>query len=159
MSTTEDSEIQLGDRVHKYSKRMNAAHCGTHMGGVAGVAYNGRFSSWGPTQKKLSADDDDLFISIMELSDDQAKRPQVEGGFVPAFLESGRMNIMCSACNLVCHPERDVRSRRVKMWTQGGIVVQHEHGRLEAMPREDAEAFVNAMPDERRALYQATEIA
>jgi len=157
MSTTEDSLVQLGERTHKYSQRMNPARCGVHMGGVAGVSSNGRFSSWGPTQKKLPENDDDLFISLMELTDDQANRPAVPGGFVPAFIDSGRMNISCSACNLVCHPEREVRSKRVKMWTQGGLVVQHEDGHLEAMPREDAEDFVNAMPEARRALYKAAE--
>lgn len=157
MSTTENNVIELGKRTHSYATKMNPMRCGVHMGGVAGLAYNGRFSSWGPTQKKLPDNDDDLFISLMELSDDQAKRPAVPGGFVPAFQESGRMNISCSACNLVCHPEREVRSKRVKMWTQGGLVVQHEDGHLEAMPREEAEAFVNAMPEERRALYTVVE--
>ena len=159
MSTTEDTSVQLGERTHKYSSRMNAARCGSHMGGLAGLADNGRFSSWGPTRKKLPADDNELFVALMDLTEDHQKRPPVPGGFVPAFQESGRMNIMCSACNLVCHPERDIRGKRVKMWTQGGLVVQHEDGHLEAMPRVEAEAFVASMPEGRRALYDTTEIA
>lgn len=157
MSTTENDVVQLGERTHTYAKRMNPLRCGTHMGGIAGKAYNDRFSSWGPTQKKLPENDDELFVAVMELTDDQTKRPQVPGGFVFPAQDSGRMNIMCSACNLVCHPEREVRGKRVKMWTQGGLVVQHEDGTLEAMPREEAEAFVAAMPAERRALYDVVE--
>ena len=49
---------------------------------------------------------------------------------------------------------RAVRSKRVKLWTQGGVSVQHEDGRLEAMPKEDADAFIAAMPPEQRALYE-----
>ena len=153
MSTKENEQVQLGERTHKYSKRMNPLRCGTHMGGVSGIAYNGRFSSWGPTQKKLPENDDELFIKVMELTEDLEKRPEVPGGFVFPAQDSGRMHIMCSACNLVCHPEREVRGRRVKMWTQGGVVVQHEDGHLEAMPRQDAESFVATMPTERRVLY------
>jgi epoxyqueuosine reductase len=153
MSTTENNFVELGERTHKYSKRMNPIRCGLHMGGVAGMAYNDRFSSWGPTRKKLPENDEDLFVKVMELTDDLEQRPEVAGGFIPAFNPAGKMNIMCSACSLVCHPKREVRARRVKMWTQGGVVVQHEDGRLEAMPREDAAAFVAAMPEERRALY------
>jgi len=40
------------------------------------------------------------------------------------------------------------------MWRQGGVVVQHEDGHLEALPTEDAAAFVAAMPKQRRALYE-----
>ena len=65
-----------------------------------------------------------------------------------------KTNIMCSACNLVCHPEREVRAKRLMLWRQGGVVVQHEDGRIEAMPAEDAREFLEAMPAERRALYE-----
>ena len=157
MSTSENVYVQLGERTHKYSKRMNPIRCGMHMSGMAGLAYNERFSSWGPSRKKLPEKDDELFVKVMELTEDEAARPPVPGGFVFPAQDSGRVHIMCSACNLVCHPEREVRGRRVRMWTQGGVVVQHEDGHLEAMPREDAKAFVAAMPEERRALYDAVE--
>ena len=65
-----------------------------------------------------------------------------------------KTNIMCSACNLVCHPERKVRAKRLKMWTKGGVTIQHEDGRVEAVPHEEARAYLDAMPIERRALYE-----
>jgi len=43
------------------------------------------------------------------------------------------------------------------MWRQGGVTVQYEDGRIEAMPAEDARAFLGAMPPERRALYEDVE--
>ena len=66
---------------------------------------------------------------------------------------------MCirDSCNLVCHPERKVRAKRLKMWRQGGVTVQHEDGTIESMPLEDARAFLDAMPAERRALYEDPE--
>ena len=38
--------------------------------------------------------------------------------------------------------------------SNGNLVVQHEDGQLEALPAEDAAAFVAALPKERRALYE-----
>jgi hypothetical protein len=87
------------------------------------------------------------------LATDTAKRPVVPGGFYDAQ-KGTRTNIMCSACNLVCHPEKKVRAKRLKMWTKGGVTIQHEDGRVEALPHDEARAFLDAMPIERRALYE-----
>lgn len=155
MSRTENDHVTLGEMEHTYSKRMNPARCGAYMMGAAGLAENGKFSAWGPGRKTLPKQDDQVLIKLMEIATDAAARPQTPGGFVnPHEPGERRMNIHCSACNLVCHPEREVRSKRVKLWTQGGVSVQYEDGRLAAMPKEDAEAFIAAMPAERRALYE-----
>ncbi len=153
MSSTERTVVQLGEQQHRYSKRLHHARCGMHMAGQAGLSENGKFSSWGPGRKQMPEDDDALFPAVLEMVGDQMKRPEVPGGFILPT-SPAKVNIMCSACNLVCHPERKVRAKRVKMWRQGGVVVQHEDGRLEALPAEDAAAFVAALPSERRALYE-----
>ena len=31
---------------------------------------------------------------------------------------------------LVCHPEKGVQSKRVKMWMQGGVSIQREYGTI-----------------------------
>ena len=64
---------------------------------------------------------------------------------------------MCSACNQVCHPAREVRAKRLKMWRQGGVSVQHEDGRIKTLPADEAKEFLAAMPAERRALYEEIE--
>jgi hypothetical protein len=89
----------------------------------------------------------------MELAGDLANRPEVPGGFYDAQ-KGTKTNIMCSACNLVCHPEKKVRAKRLKMWRTGGVSVQHEDGRIETLPLDEARAFLDAMPIERRALYE-----
>ncbi len=64
---------------------------------------------------------------------------------------------MCSACNLVCHPGKKVRAKRMKMWKQAGVSVQHEDGTIETMPVDEARAVLEAMSLERRALYETIE--
>jgi ferredoxin len=156
MSREDFTSVQMGEHDHhKYSTRLHHARCGMHMMGVAGLAEDGTWGSWGPGRKSLPDDDDKLLPIVMEMAVDTSKRPETPGGFVFPQQE-GRTNIMCSACNLVCHPKREVRAKRVKMWRQGGVSVQHEDGRIESMPAEDARAFLDAMPPERRALYETT---
>lgn len=157
MSRTDFTTVTMGAHGHhKYSTRLEHSRCGMHMMGTAGLSDDGTWGSWGPGRKPLPDDDAALLPAVMEMSLDAAKRPPVPGGFSAPHQE-GRTNIMCSACNLVCHPERAVRAKRVKLWRGGGVSVQHEDGRIEAMPAEDARAFLDAMPPERRALYEKVE--
>lgn len=43
------------------------------------------------------------------------------------------------------------------MWLQGGVTIQREDRTIETMPREEARAYLDAMPPERRALYEDIE--
>jgi len=154
MSRTDFTQVRMGEHDHHtYSTRGHHLRCASHMTGMMGLSEDGTFGSWGPSRKQLPEDDDGLLPVLMELGVDLAKRPQVPGGFYDAQ-KGTKTNIMCSACNLVCHPEKKVRAKRMKMWKQGGVSVQHEDGTIETMPLEDARAFLDAMPPERRALYE-----
>jgi epoxyqueuosine reductase QueG len=154
MSRTDFTTVKMGEHDHhKYSTREHHMRCAAHMMGLAGLSEDGKFGSWGPGRKQLPRDDAQLLPALMEMAGDLAKRPQVPGGFYDAQ-KGTKTNIMCSACNLVCHPERKVRAKRLKMWRQGGVAVQHEDGTIETMALEDARAFLHAMPPERRALYE-----
>jgi len=158
MSQTDFTRVKMGEHDHhKYSTREHHLRCASHMMGMAGLSESGKFSSWGPGRKQLPKDDDQILPTLIQLATDTAQRPEVPGGFYDAQ-KGTRTNIMCSACNLVCHPERKVRAKRLKMWTQGGVTVQHEDGRVEAMPVDEARAFLDAMPPERRALYEDIDV-
>jgi epoxyqueuosine reductase QueG len=154
MSETDFTKVKMGEHDHhKYSTRGHHLRCGSHMMGLTGLSENGKFSSWGPSRKQLPEDESQIFPKLMELGGDLAKRPTVPGGFYDPQ-KGTRTNIMCSACNLVCHPEKKVRAKRLKMWTQGGVSIQREDGTVETMPLDEARAYLDAMPIEKRALYE-----
>ncbi|MGB0620135.1 MAG: hypothetical protein ACPGVZ_11785 [Myxococcota bacterium] len=154
MSRSEFTTVKMGDHDHhKYSKREHPIRCAAHMSGLAGISEDGKFGSWGPSRKQLPRDDNEVLSAMMGLAGDAVKRPQVPGGFYDPQ-KGTKTNIMCSACNLVCHPEKKVRAKRMKMWMQGGVSIQREDGTIETMPVEDARAYVAAMPPERRVLYE-----
>jgi epoxyqueuosine reductase len=154
MSQTDFTKVKMGEHDHhKYSTREHHMRCASHMMGMTGLSENGKFGSWGPSRKQLPKDDDQLLPTVMGLAGDLMNRPQVPGGFYDVQ-KGTKTNIMCSACNLVCHPEKKVRAKRMKMWIQGGVSIQREDGTIETMPLEDARAYLDAMPIEKRALYE-----
>lgn len=154
MSQTDFTKVKMGEHDHhKYSTREHHMRCASHMMGMTGLSENGKFGSWGPSRKQLPKDDDQLLPTVMSLAGDLMNRPQVPGGFYDVQ-KGTKTNIMCSACNLVCHPEKKVRAKRMKMWIQGGVSIQREDGTIETMPLEDARAYLDAMPIEKRALYE-----
>jgi len=65
-----------------------------------------------------------------------------------------RIELTCGHCQLICHPDKAVRTRRYKMLTQSGVVVQNPDGSREAISPEEAKARLAAMPAETRALYE-----
>ena len=155
MSRTDFTRVKMGEHDHhKYSTREHHLRCAAHMSGLAGLSEDGTYGSWGPSRKPLPKDDDQLFPAMLDLAGDAMKRPQVPGGFYDAQ-KGTKTNVMCSACNLVCHPEKKVRAKRMKMWLQGGVSIQRDDGTVETLPVDEARAYVEAMPPEKRALYES----
>ena len=62
----------------------------------------------------------------------------------------------CGNCQLLCHPDSEERKRRFTLLTKSGVVIQHPDGSLEAVPTERAEAHLEAMEPEQRAMYEKT---
>jgi len=160
MSRTSFTTVKMGEHDHhKYAAREHHARCASHMMGATGLSRDGEYSSWGPARKQLPDDDGELMGKMAELLGDLEKRPAMPTGYPEDTKMKGRMAAapLCSACNLVCHPEKKVRAKRMKMWLQGGVTIQREDGTIETMPRDEARAYLDAMPPEKRALYEDIE--
>ena len=70
-------------------------------------------------------------------------------------LVNGNMGeFTCGHCQLVCHPDKEVRQKRYKMLTEGGVVIQHPDGSLQAVSPEEAKKHLAAMTPDMRALYE-----
>jgi hypothetical protein len=63
----------------------------------------------------------------------------------------------CGHCQLLCHPDKDVRTKRFKMMTEAGVVIQLEDGSLKAVSPEEAREHLAAMSPDVRALYEIME--
>jgi hypothetical protein len=65
-----------------------------------------------------------------------------------------KVELTCGNCQLICHPDKDVRKKRYKLLTESGVIVQSPDGRLEAVSPEEADKRLAEMTPEDRALYE-----
>jgi epoxyqueuosine reductase len=162
MSHTNFTTVKMDETEHhNYAAREHHGRCASHMMGATGLSQNGKFGSWGPARKQLPDDEGQVMQKMGELLGDLKTRPAVPSGDPEGQGMAGKMPAapLCSACNLVCHPEKKVCAKRMKMWLQGGATIQREDGTIETMPADEAQDYPEAMPKEKRALYEDIESA
>jgi len=155
MDRKERTRVTLGEKEFSYSERRSYHRCDLVCGGFAGLAKNGKWSTWSPGRFEVPEADEDFRPALLEAVRASEPRPMVEGGFhhpvMPGFR---KINMTCGNCQLLCHPDRDERKRRYKLLTEGGVVIQREDGSLEAVPPEIAEKHLSELPEEKRAMYE-----
>ena len=64
------------------------------------------------------------------------------------------MGLTCGNCQLICHPDKEVRKARYKMLVESGVIVQNPDGTLEAVSPEEAKKKLADMDPDTRALYE-----
>ena len=65
-----------------------------------------------------------------------------------------KVELTCGNCQLICHPDKDVRKKRYKLLTESGVIVQNPNGTLEAVSPEEADKRIKEMKPEDRSLYE-----
>ena len=156
MDPKEKTEIALGGTAFEHSKRRNYLRCEYVCGGFTGLHPSGKWSTWSPGRFPIPEDDDEFGPALVASLDAYRRRPDMGGGFCHSLMP-GKLWQTCGNCQLVCHPDREERKRRYKMLTEGGVVVQHPDGKLEAMSPEGATSFIAGMEPEVRAVYEGVE--
>jgi hypothetical protein len=70
------------------------------------------------------------------------------------LMPGDRVELTCGNCQLICHPDKDIRKERYKLLTESGVIVQNPDGTLEAVSPEEAAKRLAEMTPEDRALYK-----
>jgi hypothetical protein len=70
-------------------------------------------------------------------------------------MSGSMMEYPCFNCQLVCHPDKEVRTARYKMLIESGVVIQELDGTRKAVSPEEAKEYLNSLPLERRKLYES----
>ncbi len=153
--------VTMGGREFTYTERRDYARCTYVCAGYNGLAKNRRWSTWSPGRFPIPNDDKELKGAYRQAIPPFNRRPAPDGvtNKQPmVFGFDGRdLSTTCGNCALVCDPERAERDRRITSLQQGGVVVQHEDGSVEAMSASDAKDFLAAMPVERRQDFEFIE--
>jgi epoxyqueuosine reductase QueG len=155
MDSKEKTTVSMGEREFSYSERRSYHRCDLVCGGFTGLAKNGKWSTWSPGRFDIPENDEEFRPVLIEAVIAAAPRPEIGGGFHhPAMRDFAKLNLTCGNCQLLCHPDRDERTRRYKLITENGVVIQHPDGSLEAVSPECAKEHLAEMPPERRAMYE-----
>jgi hypothetical protein len=125
-------------------------------GGFTGLCKTGKWSTWSPARFPIPEKDEEFLDAIREAFKPYAYRPRPGIGFYHPLLPGNKGQMTCGHCQLICHPDKEVRRMRFKMLTQAGVVIQLEDGSLKAVSPGEAKKHLSAMKPEVRALYEKT---
>jgi hypothetical protein len=98
--------------------------------------------------------DEEFFPALVKAVGPYLKRPKSGSAVFNALMPGDKVELTCGNCQLICHPDKDVRKKRYKLLTESGVIVQSPDGRLEAVSPEEADKRLAEMTPEDRALYE-----
>lgn len=154
MSSQERTTVTLGGVSFSYARRRSHYRCDYVCGGFAGLHPSGKWSTWSPARFPVPEKDEDFLPAIITALKPFLNRPEASERFFSVLVPGHKLELTCGNCQLVCHPDKDVRKRRYRMLADSGVVIQFPDGSRRAVPPEEAEAHLAAMDEKTRALYE-----
>jgi epoxyqueuosine reductase QueG len=154
MHPEEKTVVTLGGVEFSYARRQSYNRCDYVCGGFTGLSKSGKWSTWSPARFPIPEKDEEFLEAIRAAIKPYASRPKPGVGFYNALLPGNKGQMTCGHCQLVCHPDKEVRKNRFKMLSKAGVVIQMEDGSLRAVSPEKALDLLAAMSSDRRALYE-----
>ncbi|MGZ3494495.1 MAG: epoxyqueuosine reductase [Thermodesulfobacteriota bacterium] len=154
MSADEKVTVSLGGIDFSYCKKRDHLRCDYVCGGFTGLHRSGKWSTWSPGRFPIPENDEDFRAAIRKAAKAYVKRPKPKDGFYHFLMPGYRIENTCGNCQLVCHPDKEIRKRRYKMVVESGVVVQRPDGSREKVSPEEAKKRIAKMDPETRALYE-----
>jgi epoxyqueuosine reductase QueG len=146
--------VAMGDMEFSYSKKHTHSRCDYVCGGFTGLHQSGKWSTWSPGRFPIPEKDEDFYPALVKNVGRYLKRPKPERTLFNVLMPGDKLELTCGNCQLICHPDREIRKSRYKMLVESGVVVQNPDGSLEALPSEEAEKRIESMDTKTRALYE-----
>jgi len=151
----EKRTINMGGRTVRVGNCRLAARCAYPCGGITGLDKNGKWSTWSAGRFPLPDDDEEYRTISKKYVGRYLERKRLGPiSYNPLLAGNFEMQYTCSNCQFICHPDRKIRKKRFDMLVNGGVVIEEEDGTKRAVPPEEAEAFLKAMPESRRYLFK-----
>ena len=146
--------VTMGGMDFSYSKKHHHNRCDYVCGGFTGLHKSGKWSTWSPGRFPIPDKDEDFYPALLNTVGPYLKRPKPEVAIYNAIMPGDRVELTCGNCQLVCHPDKDVRKHRYKLLVESGVILQNPDGSREAVSPEEAKRRIEAMAPEERALYE-----
>jgi epoxyqueuosine reductase QueG len=146
--------VTMGGVDASYSKNHTHTRCDYVCGGFTGLHKSGEWSTWSPGRFPIPDKDDEFFPALLNTVGPYLKRPKPEISIFNTLMPGDKVQLTCGNCQLICHPDKDVRKERYKMLVESGVIVQNPDGSMEAVSPEEGKKRLEAMDPETRALYE-----
>jgi len=154
MHKDEKTTVTLGGVEFSYARRQSYNRCDYVCGGFTGLSKSGKWSTWSPARFPIPEKDEEFLDAVRGTIKPYVFRPRPGIGFYNPLLPGNKGQLTCGHCQLICHPDKDVRKERFKMLTGAGVVIQLEDGSLKAVTPAEAREHLDAMSPETRMLYE-----
>jgi len=151
----EKIKVSIGGYDFEYQKPNSHWRCILVCGGATGLHSSKKYSTWSPGRFDLPEDDDDKkFESLRDKSMPvYVKRPKKDAVFYHPGVPEYKMQYTCSTCQFICHPDKNVRNRRYKLFKDNGVIVESEIGNRMSVSPDEAENIITKMSEDRKRLY------
>jgi epoxyqueuosine reductase QueG len=154
MHPTEKVTVTMGGKEFTYARRQSYHRCDYVCGGFAGLSPEGKWSTWSPARFPIPEKDEEFSDALRAALKPYAHRPRPGIGFYHALLPGNKGQMTCGHCQLICHPDKEIRKRRYKDLTTSGVVIQLEDGSYKAVSPQEAEDHLAVLPPKTRSLYE-----
>ncbi len=148
--------VTMGGIDFRYSKKRNHSRCDYVCGGFAGLHTSGRWSTWSPARFPIPDKDEEFYPALVKAVGPFLKRPRSELSVFNVLMPGDRVELTCGNCQLICHPDKELRKKRYKMLAEGGVIVEHPDGTREAVSPTNARKHLASMDSATRSLYEDT---
>ena len=146
--------VTMGGRDFAYGERGHHNRCDYVCGGFAGLHKSGKWSTWSPARFPIPETDEAFSPALRKAVGPYLQRPKTEMMMFNNLMPGDKVELTCGNCQLLCHPDKEVRIKRYELLTQSGVIVQNPDGSREAVSPEEAMERMAAMPPEQRALFE-----
>lgn len=146
--------VTMGGIDYSHSKKHHHSRCDYVCGGFTGLHKSEKWSTWSPGRFPIPDKDKDFYPALLKTVGPFLKRPKSSLAIFNVIMPGDKVELTCGNCQLICHPDKDVRKRRHRMLVDSGVVVYNPDDKLEAFSSEEAKRRLAAMSPEKRALYE-----
>jgi epoxyqueuosine reductase QueG len=148
--------VTLGGIDFSYCQKRHHSRCDFVCGGFAGLHKSGKWSTWSPARFPIPEKDEEFYPALVKAVGPFLKRPRPPVNVFNVLMPGDRVELTCGNCQLICHPDKEIRKKRYKLLAESGVIVEHPDGRREAVSPEAARKHLAAMDPATRVLYENT---
>jgi epoxyqueuosine reductase QueG len=150
----EHVSVTMGGVEFSYSKKHHHSRCDYVCGGFTGLHKSGKWSTWSPGRFPIPDKDEDFYPALLNTVGPYLKRPKTGSAVFNVIMPGDKVELTCGFCQLICHPDKEVRKRRYKMLVESGVIIQNPDGSLDAVAPQEAKERIAKMDEGTRALYE-----